>query len=143
MSRIVVAIYAEAAVARPGELFSVIGGNVQRIGVGEFPAIQPQLSLLVALELDQGPGGEIEMEFRLIAPDGQELLQAQASVGFEPRAAREHIWLGLPLPPLRFNMAGRYMGRLEALGEMLELPLAVEGQSAFGDISSVSAGRPN
>jgi hypothetical protein len=65
------AFLADAADARPGKKFAVLGGGVSRIGGPEFPLHHPHLALVVGL-LVTAPelNAQHDLRFLVLAPDG-------------------------------------------------------------------------
>jgi hypothetical protein len=128
------AFLADAADARPGHKFAVIGGGVSRVGGPTFPLRHPHLSLVVGLLLTAPElGSEHEIRFVLLSPDGQELSSAEARI----RAAGEAdgrdtvLTFGIDLWNLSFPDPGDYSFRILIDGsERKRLPLIVERRQA-------------
>ena len=124
------AFLADAADARPGQKFAVIGGGVSRVGGPAFPLRHPHLSLVVGLLLTAPElGREHELRFVLLTPDGKELSAAEARI----RAAGEAdgrdtvLTFGIDLWNLAFPEPGDYSFRILIDGsERKRLPLVVE-----------------
>ncbi len=71
------AFLADAAQARPGEKFHVLGGGVSRLAARTFPFRHPHLSLVIALTVTAPEAmHEHEVRFVLLDPDGRELAGA-------------------------------------------------------------------
>ncbi len=71
------AFLADAAQARPGEKFSVLGGGVSRLAARTFPFRHPHLALVIALMVTAPEArSEHEVRFLLLDPDGKELAGA-------------------------------------------------------------------
>jgi hypothetical protein len=75
------AFLADAADARPGAKFSVLGGGVDRIGGQTFPLTHPHIALVIgltvtAVELRR----EHEIRFMLLDQQGKELTSGTASI---------------------------------------------------------------
>lgn len=130
------AFLADAADARPGHKFSVLGGGVSRLGGPEFPLRHPHLAMVVGLlvtapELDS----EHELRFVLLTPDGQELSSASARITASgPSEGRDSILtFGLDLWNLTFPTPGDYSMRILVNGsERKRLPLLIEARSEPG-----------
>ena len=75
------AFLADAAEARPGQKFAVIGGGVSRLGGPQFPLRHPHLALVCGLSVTAPEfGREHDLQFMLLTPDGQQLSNANAKV---------------------------------------------------------------
>jgi len=136
------AFLADAADARPGSKFAVIGGGVSRLGGPHFPLRHPHLALVVGL-LVTAPelGDEHELRFALLTPDGSELAGAQATIlANGPSDGRDSILtFSLDLWNLAFPVPGDYSIRILVDGsERKRLPLVVEGRT--GPDESAGAG---
>lgn len=124
------AFLADAADARPGSKFAIIGGGVSRLGGPGFPLRHPHLALVVGL-LVTAPelGDEHELRFVLLTPDGQELSAAEARImASGPSDGRDTVLtFGLDLWSLTFPQAGDYSMRILVNGsERKRLPLIIE-----------------
>ena len=75
------AFLADAADARPGQKFAVIGGGVSRLGGPQFPLRHPHLALVCGLIVTTPElGAEHELQFVLLTPDGNQLSNATAKI---------------------------------------------------------------
>jgi hypothetical protein len=119
------AFLADAADARPGEKFSVIGGGVSRIGGRGFPLVHPHLALVVGLQVTAAEvGREHELRFLLMGPDGAQIADATGAIRADgQQEARDQVvtfavdfWsLAFPGPgdyTLRILVAGSERKRL-------------------------------
>lgn len=130
------AFLADAAEARPGQKFAVIGGGVSRLGGPQFPLRHPHLALVCGL-LVTAPelGREHELQFILLTPSGQQLSTATATVRAEgPSEGRDTILtFSLDMWNLAFPEAGDYSIRILVDGsERKRLPLVVERREMSG-----------
>ncbi len=124
------AFLADAADARPGEKFSVLGGGVSRLGAQAFPFHHPHLSLVVGLfvaatELNR----QHEVRFVILDPGGREIGGAggfiEAHGGGDGRD--RVITFAIDLWNLGFQAPGDHSIRLLVNGsERKRLPLAVD-----------------
>ena len=124
------AFLADAADARPGHKFAVIGGGVSRVGGSQFPLRHPHLAMVVGL-LVTAPelGTEHDLRFVLLTPDGDDLATASASVLADgPRDGGDTVLtFSLDLWNLAFPVPGPYSLRIMVDGsERKRLPLIVE-----------------
>ena len=79
------AFLADAAQARPGEKFSVLGGGVSRLAARTFPFRHPHLALVIGLSVTAPETNrEHEVRFVLLDPDGRELAGAGGVVRASP-----------------------------------------------------------
>jgi hypothetical protein len=130
------AFLADAADARPGHKFAIIGGGVSRVGGPNFPLRHPHLSLVVGLLLTAPElNSEHELRFVLLTPDGKDLSSAEARI----RAAGQSdgrdtvLTFGIDLWNLTFPAAGDYSFRMLVNGsERKRLPLVVEQRDMSG-----------
>jgi len=75
------AFLADAADARPGQKFAVIGGGVTRLGGGQFPLHHPHLALVCGLSVTAPEfGAEHDLQFVLLTPEGRQLTNATAKI---------------------------------------------------------------
>lgn len=128
------AFLADAADARPGQKFAVIGGGVSRLGGPQFPLRHPHLALVCGL-LVTAPelGAEHELKFVLLTPDGKQLSNATAKiVAGGPTDGRDTVLtFSLDMWNLAFPGPGDYTIRILVDGsERKRLPLVVEQRSA-------------
>ena len=130
MPNIEYAFLADAAEARPGHKFAVIGGGVSRLGGPNFPLRHPHLALVCGLTVTAPEfGAEHDLRFVLLTPDGSQLAQANAKVmASGPVDGRDSILtFSLDLWNLSFPMPGDYTIRIMVDGsERKRLPLVVE-----------------
>jgi hypothetical protein len=141
------AFLADAAEARPGHKFAVLGGGVSRLGGPRFPLQHPHLAMVVGL-LVTAPelGDEHDLRFVLLTPDGGELSSAGAKiVASGPADGRDTILtFSLDLWNLTFPQPGDYSMRILVDGsERKRLPLVVEeraGPSGSGSYRSDASG---
>jgi hypothetical protein len=131
------AFLADAADARPGQKFAVIGGGVSRLGGPTFPLRHPHLSLVVGLLVTSPElGREHELRFALLTPDGTELTGAAARImaGGASDARDSVLTFGLDLWNLSFPEPGDYSFRILVNGsERKRLPLVLERSAGEGD----------
>ena len=128
------AFLADAAEARPGHKFAVIGGGVSRLGGPQFPLRHPHLALVCGL-LVTAPelGAEHDLQFVLLTPDGKQLSNATAKIMANgPTDGRDSVLtFSLDLWNLTFPAAGDYSIRILVDGsERKRLPLIVEQRAA-------------
>ena len=124
------AFLADAAEARPGQKFAVIGGGVSRLGGPQFPLRHPHLALVCGLSVTSPElGAEHELQFVLLTPEGNPLSNATAKVlANGPTDGRDTVLtFSLDLWNLSFPEAGDYSIRIMIDGsERKRLPLVVE-----------------
>lgn len=124
------AFLADAAQARPGEKFSVLGGGVTRLGSRQFPFRHPHLALVIALSVTAPETAqEHEIRFVLLDPDGRELAGAGGVMQTSPPPdARDSIvTFAIDLWNVGFERAGDHSFRLLVDGsERKRLPLVVD-----------------
>jgi hypothetical protein len=124
------AFLADAAEARPGQKFAVIGGGVSRLGGPQFPLRHPHLALVCGLLVTAAElGREHQLEFVMLTPAGQQLSTATATIRAEgPAEGRDTVLtFSLDMWNLAFPMAGDYSIRILVDGsERKRLPLIVE-----------------
>jgi hypothetical protein len=128
------AFLADAAEARPGHKFAVIGGGVSRLGGPKFPLRHPHLALVCGLLVTSPElGREHELQFVLLTPDGQKLSNATAKImASGPGDGRDSVLtFSLDLWNLSFPQPGDYSIRILVDGsERKRLPLVVEQREA-------------
>jgi hypothetical protein len=128
------AFLADAAEARPGQKFAVIGGGVSRLGGPAFPLRHPHLALVCGISVTAPEfGKEHEIQFVLLTPDGKQLSSANAKVlANGPPDGRDSILtFSLDLWNLTFPAAGDYSIRILVDGsERKRLALVVEQREA-------------
>jgi len=124
------AFLADAAEARPGHKFAVIGGGVSRLGGPQFPLRHPHLALVCGLLVTSPElGAEHDLQFVLLTPDGNQLSNATAKIRADgPTEGRDTILtFSLDLWNLSFPEPGDYSIRILVDGsERKRLPLVVE-----------------
>ena len=124
------AFLADAADARPGQKFAVIGGGVSRLGGPQFPLRHPHLALVCGLLVTTTElGKEHELRFVLLTPDGRQLSTATATIlANGPQDGKDSVLtFSLDLWNLSFPMAGDYSIRIMVDGsERKRLALIVE-----------------
>ena len=128
------AFLADAAEARPGQKFAVIGGGVSRLGGPNFPLRHPHLALVCGLTVTAPEyGAEHDLQFMLLTPDGKQLSNATAKVlAAGPTDGRDSVLtFSLDLWNLTFPAPGDYSIRIMVDGsERKRLPLVVEQREA-------------
>ena len=131
------AFLADAADARPGQKFAVIGGGVSRVGGPTFPLRHPHLALVVGLLLTAPElGNEHEIRFVLLTPDGKELSSAEARIraAGQPEGRDTILTFAIDLWNLAFPDSGDYSFRILIDGsERKRLPLLVEQRAGTGE----------
>jgi len=124
------AFLADAAEARPGQKFAVIGGGVSRLGGPRFPLRHPHLALICGLNVTTPEfGAEHELQFVLLTPEGKQLSNATAKVlANGPQDGRDSVLtFSLDMWNLSFPAPGDYSIRILVDGsERKRLPLVVE-----------------
>ncbi len=127
------AFLADAADARPGHKFAVIGGGVSRLGGPQFPLRHPHLALVCGLLVTTPElGTEHELQFVLLTPDGKRLSNATAKIvaGGASDGRDTVLTFSLDMWNLVFPEAGDYTIRILVDGsERKRLPLLVEQRS--------------
>jgi hypothetical protein len=72
---------ADAADARPGQKFAVIGGGIARLGGPTFPLRHPHLALVVGLRVTAPELGSPHLvRFLVMTPSGATLSEAEATI---------------------------------------------------------------
>jgi hypothetical protein len=139
------AFLADAAEARPGHKFAVIGGGVSRLGGPQFPLRHPHLALVCGLLVTSPElGAEHDLQFVLLTPDGNQLSNATAKIRADgPTEGRDTILtFSLDLWNLSFPEPGDYSIRILVDGsERKRLPLVVEhraGPPGAGGLSDAT-----
>lgn len=130
------AFLADAADARPGQKFAVIGGGVSRLGGPQFPLRHPHLALVCGMLVTSPElGAEHELQFVLLTPEGKQLSTATAKIlANGPADGRDSILtFSLDMWNLSFPSAGDYSIRILVDGsERKRLPLIVEKREQHG-----------
>ena len=128
------AFLADAADARPGHKFAVIGGGVSRIGGPQFPMRHPHLALVVGLLITAPElGSQHDLRFVLLDPSGSELTSAEAAImASGPGDGRDSVLtFSIDLWNLAFPTSGDYSFRILVDGsERKRLALYVERRDA-------------
>ncbi len=124
------AFLADAADARPGQKFAVLGGGVSRIGGPQFPIRHPHLALVVGLLVTSPElGHEHDLRFLILTPRGAELSSAEAKIVTNGASDGRDTVLtfSLDLWNMMFPEPGDYSIRILVDGsERKRLPLVVE-----------------
>ena len=124
------AFLADAAQARPGEKFSILGGGVTRLASRSFPFRHPHLALVVALSVTAPETDrEHEIRFVLLDADGRELAGAGGVMRTSPPPdARDSvITFAVDLWNIGFDRPGDHSFRILVDGsERKRLPLVVD-----------------
>ena len=135
------AFLADAADARPGQKFGVLGGGIDRIGGPTFPLTHPHLSLVIGLTVTAPElHREHEIRFLLLDTQAKEMTAGSANIlAHGDNEGRDSILtFAVDLWNLQFPVPGDYSFRLMIDGsERKRLPLVVS-QLGVGPI--VSAG---
>ena len=122
------AFLADAADARPGSKFSVLGGGVDRIGGQTFPLTHPHLALVIGLTVTAPElRSEHEIRFVLLDLQGHELTSGTASiVAHGENDGRDTVLtFAVDLWSLTFPVPGDYTFRILVDGsERKRLPLS-------------------
>jgi hypothetical protein len=125
------AFLADAADARPGEKFNILGGGVSRIGGRGFPLVHPHLALVVGLVVTSTEvGKDHEIRFVLLGPDGAEVADGTGSIRAEGPAdgGDQVVTFAVDFWNLAFPAPGTYSFRILVGGsERRRLPLVVAG----------------
>ena len=123
------AFLADAADARPGQKFSILGGGVDRIGGQTFPLSHPHLSLVIGLSVTAPElRREHEIRFLLMDQQGKEMTSGTASiVAHGENDGRDSVLtFAVDLWNLSFPVPGDYTFRLLIDGsERKRLPLSI------------------
>jgi hypothetical protein len=123
------AFLADAADARPGQKFSVLGGGIDRIGGQTFPLQHPHLALVIGLTVTAPEmRREHEVKFVLMDMQGQELTTGSANiVAHGENDGRDSVLtFAVDLWNLTFAVPGDYSFRLLVDGsERKRLPLVI------------------
>ena len=123
------AFLADAADARPGTKFSVLGGGIDRIGGQTFPLTHPHVALVIGLSVTAPElRREHEIRFTLLNDRGQELTSGTASiVAHGENEARDSVLtFAVDLWNLTFPVPGDYTFRIMIDGsERKRLPLSI------------------
>jgi hypothetical protein len=125
------AFLADAADARPGEKFNILGGGVSRIGGHGFPLVHPHLALVVGLVVTSTEvGKDHEIRFVLLGPDGTEVADGTGSIRAEGPGdgGDQVVTFAVDFWNLAFPAPGTYSFRILVGGsERKRLPLVVAG----------------
>lgn len=124
------AFLADAADARPGEKFHIVGGGITRLASSGFPFRHPHIALVVALTVTAPEAGrQHEIRFVLLDPDGRELAGAGGSIRTAPPPdGRDSlITFAIDLWNVGFERPGDHSFRVLVDGsERKRLPLVVD-----------------
>jgi hypothetical protein len=124
------AFLADAADARPGQKFAILGGGVSRIGGTGLPVRHPHLALVVGLRVAPSEmHQDHEVGFVLVRPDGGELTSAGARIRADgpPEAGESILTFSVDLWSLVFEVEGSHAVRIIVNGtERKRLPLVIE-----------------
>ena len=123
------AFLADAADARPGSKFGILGGGVDRIGGQTFPLIHPHIALVIGLTVTAAElRREHEIRFTLLDQQGKEMTSGTANiVAHGENEGRDTVLtFAVDLWNLNFPVPGDYSFRLLIDGsERKRLPLAI------------------
>jgi hypothetical protein len=123
------AFLADAADARPGQKFSILGGGVDRIGGQTFPLTHPHLALVIGISVTAAElQAEHEIRFMLLDDRGKELTSGTANIVAhgETDGRDSVLTFAVDLWNLTFPVPGDYSFRLLVDGtERKRLPLAI------------------
>ena len=129
MPDIAFAFLADAADARPGAKFSVLGGGVDRIGGQTFPLIHPHLALVIGLTVTTPElRNEHVIRFVLLDQVGREMTSGTASIiAHGENDGRDTVLtFAVDLWNLSFPLPGDYSVRILIDGsERKRLPLSI------------------
>jgi hypothetical protein len=127
---------ADAADARPGQKFNILGGGISRIGGSTFPLVHPHVALVVGLTVTAAEVGDThQIRFVLMAPDGRELSRAEAGIRADgvPVGGDARVTFAIDLWSVTFEAPGEYSLRVLVGGsERKRLPLFVDRSAAAG-----------
>ena len=142
MPEIDFAFLADAADARPGQKFNILGGGVTRIGGLAFPLVHPHLALVVGLTVTAAElGQDHELRFVLLAPNGTELSRAEAQIradGWAAGGGDTSVTFALDLWNLTFAEPGDYSLRILIAGsERKRMTLTLERSTTAAGSSVV------
>jgi hypothetical protein len=123
------AFLADAADARPGTKFNVLGGGVDRIGGQTFPLMHPHLALVIGLSVTSPElRREHEIRFVLLDDQGHELTSGTANIVAhgENDGHDSVLTFAVDLWNLSFPVPGDYSFRVLVDGsERKRLPLTI------------------
>jgi hypothetical protein len=131
------AFLADAADARPGQKFNILGGGIDRIGGPPFPLQHPHLALVIGLSMTSVElNREHEVRFLLLDSASHELTSGTANIMAQggPDASDNVITFAVDLWNLTFNLPGDYTFRLLIDGserKRLALNVSVLGAPAL------------
>jgi hypothetical protein len=134
------AFLADAAEARPGEKFHVLGGGVTRLGSPGFPFRHPHLALVVGLQVAATElNRQHDVRFVLLDPDGREIggaggmVEAHGGGDLRDRV----VTFAIDLWNLAFERPGDHSLRILVNGsERKRIPLSVEQVPGQADLAS-------
>jgi hypothetical protein len=123
------AFLADAADARPGNKFAVLGGGIDRIGGQTFPMTHPHLALVIGLSVTAPElRAEHEIRFALLDDRARELTSGSANiVAHGENDGRDSVLtFAIDLWNLTFPVPGEYTFRILVDGsERKRLPLSI------------------
>ena len=129
MPEIDFAFLADAADARPGQKFHVIGGGVDRLAGQTFPLVHPHLALVIGLRITAPElNREHEVKFVLLDRAGREVTSGSANLMAQGESdGRDSlVTFAVDLWNLSFTLPGDYSFRVMVDGsERKRLPLVV------------------
>jgi hypothetical protein len=140
------ALLADAAEARPGEKFSILGGGVSRISGRGFPLVHPHLALVVGLLVTSAEvGRDHELRFLLLGPDGAQVADATGAIRAEGQSETgdQVVTFAVDFWSLTFPVPGEYSFRIMVGGsERKRIPLMIggifpPGEAPGGDAAGV------
>lgn len=126
MATVLTATFADSVSATPGQKFSVLGGGITRLNPPALPATFTRLDLLLILEF-AADEREATVSAILRPPSGDKLAELNAAIVRQEAANAEVLFIGVPLPPIRFDHAGRYSLEVVSGESRKEFGLNVEG----------------
>ncbi len=123
------AFLADAADARPGNKFSILGGGVDRIGGQTFPLTHPHLALVIGLKVT-GPELRREHEVRFLLLDEQEREMTAGTANIVSHGENDGrdsvLTFAVDMWNLSFQVPGDYSFRILVDGsERKRLPLSI------------------
>ncbi len=129
MPEIEYAFLADAADAKPGEKFNVLGGGVSRIAGPAFPLVHPHLALVCGIVLSATEvGRDHQVRFALLSPDGREVASADGGIRADGATDGRDtlVTFAIDLWSLTFPVPGDYSFRLLLDGsERKRIPLLI------------------
>jgi hypothetical protein len=127
------AFLADAADARPGQKFHVIGGGVDRLAGQSFPLVHPHLALVIGLRITAPElNREHEVKFLLLDRAGREVTAGSANLMAQGESDGKDslVTFAVDLWNLSFTLPGEYTFRVLIDGsERKRLALTVSALS--------------